>query len=633
MIQKGILNDLIKRFDIAILEQHLIHSFIENQKLDYSKSLLLSTYFKDFERNPRLYLETFSLDIADIKELENYLELLIPNNDRKVNGAFFTPIYIVDFIIKNVKPDKNSKCLDPTCGCGAFLLGLANYYRKTFGKSIKDTVHENIYGADILDYNIHRAKLLLTLLALQNNEIIDEVDFNLTIQDSLRVNWQQSFNKNPSGKFDKIVGNPPYVKFQDLSDENRKFLFDHWKTIKNGTFNLYFAFFELGYKLLKQNGSLGYITPNNYFTSLAGESLRRYFHVQKCITQIIDFNHRKVFDAQTYTAITFLDKKENPIIVYNRIEQGQEPEVFIKNANGSPNNLEELKIKKWRLLKTDEQRNIKTIETIGAPLNKVVNIFVGIATLKDELYFLDSLQKRNGYFLKTIYYKTFEIEPEITRQIYKISDFKSQEECNKNTRHIIFPYKNISGNAIPFNETEMKTDFPKCFEYFNFIKDKLDARDKGKSITVPFYAFGRSQGLTKTGKKILTPTFSKYPRFLIGEDKQAMYCNGYGIYFKDEQNGSYSLFNGLTNPLSKVENIDLLQKILNSYIMYYYVSKTSVAIEGGYPCYQKNFIEKFTIPEFSQKELDVLKSLSEPQEIDEFLIEKYQLDIQVPNLA
>ena len=179
----------------------------------------------------------------------------------------------------------------------------------------------------------------------------------------------------------------------------------------------------------------------------------------------------------------------------------------------------------------------------------------------------------------------------------------------------------------------MSKKFLKCFEYFKFIKDKLDARGKGKSVTSPFYAYGRSQGLTKTGKKMLTPTFSKYPRFLIGIDEQAMFCNGYGIYFKGEQNGSYSLFDVFTNSLSKVENIFLLQKILNSYIMHYYVSKTSVAIEGGYPCYQKNFIEKFTIPEFSKKELDVLKLLNEPQEIDAFLIEKYQLNIQVQNLV
>jgi hypothetical protein len=65
--------------------------------------------------------------------------------------------------------------------------------------------------------------------------------------------------------------------------------------------------------------------------------------------------------------------------------------------------------------------------------------------------------------------------------------------------------------------------------------------------------------------------------------------------------------------------------------MHYYVSKTSVSIEGGYPCYQKNFIEKFTIPHFSNDEIELLKSLNDKQEIDNFLINKYQLNISNPN--
>jgi hypothetical protein len=67
--------------------------------------------------------------------------------------------------------------------------------------------------------------------------------------------------------------------------------------------------------------------------------------------------------------------------------------------------------------------------------------------------------------------------------------------------------------------------------------------------------------------------------------------------------------------------------------MHYYVSKTSVSIEGGYPCYQKNFIEKFTIPEFSESEIELLRSLNDKEEIDDFLIEKYQINVFAGNLA
>ncbi|HNL05672.1 MAG TPA: N-6 DNA methylase [Bacteroidia bacterium] len=623
MIKKGIINQLIQTHDLTSLERHLVYSYLTNNKLNFVKSPILTNYFKDFEQNSKLYFDTSSLNISSIKELENYLELIIPISDRKFNGAFFTPDYIIDFIINEIQPKENDTNLDPSCGCGAFLVGLTDYYKRTFDKSIRNIVKENIFGSDILEYNIHRTKLILTIYALQFGEYLKETDFNLYHQDSLRADWKQNF--------DNIVGNPPYVKFQDLSDENRNYLAKHWTTVEGGTFNLYFAFFELGYKLLKPTGKLGYITPNNYFTSLAGEALRRYFQYQKCVTRIIDFSHKKVFDAQTYTAITFLNKQQNEAITYDRIKEDYSPELFLANANGSPNYLENLNVKKWRLLKTDEQQNIKTIETIGTPIGKLFDICVGIATLKDDVFFVDGSKKKNGYYLKSNEFGTFEIEKEVVKSVYKISDFKTQEEAELNTRKIIFPYQIKKSVATPIAENDFKKKFPKCYEYLLSEKEILLARDKGKVKFEPFYVWGRTQGLTKTGKKILNPTFSQHPRFLLVEEEDAYFTNGYGFYFKEQETNG--LFSELINPICKVENIDVVQKILNSVVMDYYVSRTSVAIEGGYPCYQKNFIEKFTIPELIEKEIEFIRSLTDKQEIDDFLIGKYHLNLPVPNLV
>ncbi|MBD3750132.1 MAG: N-6 DNA methylase [Sphingobacteriales bacterium] len=417
MIKKGILNQLIQTHDLTSLEKHLIYSYLTSNKLSFDQNPILKSYFKDFEQNPQLYFDTSSLHISSIKELENYLELIIPVGDRKFNGAFFTPDYIIDFIINEIQPKENDTNLDPSCGCGAFLVGLTDYYKRTFNKPIKKIIKENIFGSDILEYNIHRAKLILTIYALQNGEQLKDTDFNLYHQDSLRTSWKMSF--------DNIVGNPPYVKFQDLTDDNRNYLAKHWTTVEGGSFNLYFAFFELGYKLLKPTGKLGYITPNNYFTSLAGEALRKYFLHQKCVTRIIDFSHKKVFDAQTYTAITFLNKQQNEAITYDRIKDGYSPEEFLPNANGSPNYIRELNFKKWRLLKTDEQQNIKTI---GKPIGKLFEICVGIATLKDDIFFIDGTKTNNGCYLKTTDNGTFEIEKGAVKPVYKISDFKTQED-------------------------------------------------------------------------------------------------------------------------------------------------------------------------------------------------------------
>ena len=609
-------------YDIGHIEKHLVFTFLQNHGLEYEKSPILTDLLKNFTPTTDLNIHTSSVSIGHIKELENCFELLIPTSDRKVNGAFFTPAYIVDFIINEVSPDRTDKCLDPSCGSGAFLIGLVEYFKSQYGKSIRQTIRENIFGSDILEYNVQRAKILLAIYGLLYDEIIVESDFNIYCHDSLKAKW--------NNEFEVIVGNPPYVKYQDLSNDNRKYLMDNWQTIETGTFNLYFAFFELAYELLKQEGKFGYITPNNYFTSLAGVSLRRFFQTKKCLNRIVDFRYKKVFDAQTYTAITIGTKRPNDFILYDKISDNQQCDDFLASANGSPNHWEDLNVKKWRLLKTQEQENIRIIETTGTPIKQLFNIAVGIATLKDEVFFVDSSNKEGEYYVKETEYGKFLIEKEITKPVYKISNFKTQEDVSSNSLRIITPYTISGKTATIIQEQTFKSQYPKCYEYLLSERNKLDGRDKGKISFDPFYSWGRTQGISRTGKKILNPTFSKKPRFLYVPEDDAYYTNGYGIYFKKEKKSTHS--RDLVNPLSREENILIVQKILNSIIMDYYVSTTSVSIQGGFPCYQKNFIEKFTIPDFSADELQALNNLADKDEIDAFLIEKYQVNIPAPNL-
>ena len=626
-MNQKVFSSIIASYKLEEIEKHLVYSYIKFLDIDYSECIFMNSYLnEDFLVNSDLCKEIVKLDCNSLKELERYLELLIPTNDRKINGAFFTPTYIVDYIIKEVNPQPNDTNLDPSCGCGAFLIGLIDYYKRTYNKSVKDTVKENVFGSDVLEYNIKRAKLLISIYALQNGETLEEEDFNLYYQDSLRASWGM--------QFDNIVGNPPYVKFQDLSDENRAYLLSEWETINKGTFNLYFAFFELGYKLLKQGGELSYITPNNYFTSLAGESIRNYFNNNKCIKKIVDFASEKVFDVQTYTAITFMQKVKMDFILFDRITKGKKPEDYLKTVGGSINYYENLNPKKWRLLKKEEQDNIRRIETIGTPIGKLFDICVGIATLKDNVFFLEGKASNDKYYTKVTDKGVFQIEKEITRPVYKISDFKTQNEIELNHRRIICPYITKNGStAILISEDIFAEKYPKCYEFLLSEKDALMSRDKGKAKYSAFYAWGRTQGLNKFGKKILNPTFSQTPRFLKAEEEDAFFTNGYGIFFKKEENYEQDLFGAKVNPLTQVHNIEIVQKILNSSLMHYYITNTSVSIEGGYPCYQKNFIENFTIPDFTDQEIKTLGKLNSYEDVDKFLLSKYQINLPAPNLV
>lgn len=617
-IDKNKLNRLLDEFEDFDIERGLFKIYLERTKLDFKQSEFLSNYFQDFEEVQNLRKYILELDITTFDELEHIMELLIPLNDRKLNGAFFTPKYIVDFIIEEISPNEDSKVLDPSCGCGAFLLGIIRYYENN-NRTISEIVKNNVYGADILDYNIRRSKLLITIYALERGEILRSKDFNIYLKDSLRDEWKINF--------DAVVGNPPYVKFQDLSDSNRVFLKEKWQTINKGTYNIYFAFFELGYRILKKTGKLGYITPNNYFTSLAGESLRNYFSSNQCIYKIIDFNHYKIFDAQTYTCLTFLNKSKNQQISFDKL-YGSNPIEFLESYDKSEIKLEDLNDKKWRLLRESEQFNIKKIENTGIRLNELFVINVGIATLKDILYFIDGKSIDSDYYIKTYNNREYKIEKEIVKPLYKISDFSNQKECDSNYRKIIYPYRIENGKAVVLEEADLANRFPMTYKYL--IDIKLELIKRSKDEINPFYLYGRSQGLNKFGIRLLTPTFSKRPKFLVVEEFDSLYCNGYGLHYKEDFNNGLGLFDN--RPIQRKENIDVLQKILNSELMHYYVTHTSVSIQGGYPCYQKNFIERFRIPDLDENEINLIRNLKF-DELNVFLAEKYQVKLGIPNLV
>jgi adenine-specific DNA-methyltransferase len=623
MVKKPILQSLLNNYDPTLIETHLVDSFLNKNKLLRDLSPVLTNYFQDFSRVPLLSDQVTQLNISSLKELENHLEYIIPEGDRKLNGAFFTPDFIIDFVINTLQPKKSDANFDPSCGCGAFLIGLTDYYYKKFNQSIRKTIQGNIFGCDILDYNIKRTKILLSIRALEQNEFLEEADFNLWNLDSLRAKWDR--------KFDVILSNPPYVKFQDLSNDNRAYLAGNWKTVEGGCFNLYFPFFELGHQLLNAAGRLAYITPNNYFTSISAESLRKYFHLHQCVSRIVDFSHQKVFGAQTYTAITFLNKQPNPSLVFDKISDSQNPESFLAKANGSLNLLSQLNAKKWRLLKTEDQQNIKVIEGIGTPIGKLFEISAGIATLKDDLFYIDGRQHENDYFVKHTVYGKFKIEKAITWPVYKISDFKNQSDVGNNRRRIICPYRIDRGSAIAITETELKDEFPKCYQYLLSEKETLRTRDKAKVRFHPFFAWGRTQGITKFGKRILTPTFSRKPRFLMVGTGRAYFTNGYGLSPRTTKIVDNEEAVSPAN-LALSENIDIVQRILNSVVMQYYISKTSVSIAGGYGCFQKNFIERFSIPPLSQAQINLIRLICDDQRLDEMMISLYELDLsEIPS--
>ncbi|MGL1834676.1 Eco57I restriction-modification methylase domain-containing protein [Rhodocyclaceae bacterium SMB388] len=94
-------------------------------------------------------------------------------------------------------------------------------------------------------------------------------------------------------RFDTIIGNPPYVRFQDIPADTRKRLRSN---LFDGRSNLYLFFIEKCLRHLAPGGELIFITPRDFMKATSAVRLNRLLYEQGSITDAIELGDARVFD-------------------------------------------------------------------------------------------------------------------------------------------------------------------------------------------------------------------------------------------------------------------------------------------------------------------------------------------------
>ncbi len=223
---------------------------------------------------------------------------------------------------------KTIKIVDPACGSGAFLVAafdvLHAEYQRINDKIAditgqagvfdlnKEILNRNLSGVDVNPESIEITKLSLWLKTAERGKKLATIDQHLQVGNSLGFAapvseggfyWQNQFAKiMQSGGFDVVLGNPPYVR-QELLGDVKPYLQQNYD-VYHGVADLYAYFFELGLKMLKPNGMLGFISSATFFKTGSGEPLRRYLQTNATLKKVVDFGDLQVFEGvTTYPAI------------------------------------------------------------------------------------------------------------------------------------------------------------------------------------------------------------------------------------------------------------------------------------------------------------------------------------------
>ncbi len=151
-------------------------------------------------------------------------------------------------------------------------------------------------------------------------------------------------NENPTGYFDVVIGNPPYVRI--YGDQISEKLVDYLKNNYISAFkkfDLYVIFMEKGIKLLKKGGNISYIVPDKWLSQPYGEKIRDFILDNCSILSFINLTNLKVFESATVDNFIFIfNKNQN----FNNIIKLVTVKEELNFYNAIPNNLIQSKLKK-----------------------------------------------------------------------------------------------------------------------------------------------------------------------------------------------------------------------------------------------------------------------------------------------
>jgi len=189
-------------------------------------------------------------------------------NRRREQGAHYTPPALVDYMVSRSlgqmltrKPAMdNFSVLDPSCGCGAFLVGVLRYLASQQNGQTPQGVLQCLHGSDIDARAIALAQqsLLLAYWVLPGNGVPTSstdcmISQQLVTQDFLdKSGWGEQ-------TFDLIIGGPPFIRVEALHKINPERVARYrarYQTARSGQFDIYMPFIEKAIGLLKTGGCL-----------------------------------------------------------------------------------------------------------------------------------------------------------------------------------------------------------------------------------------------------------------------------------------------------------------------------------------------------------------------------------------
>ena len=267
-----------------ILTQKNINDFRDNFLKSSKLSSRANKQYKDMHNH-----DSLSKDIRkDLdstmsgEEVSDKYESLLSESHKNKEGVYYTPRYIVEDMMKDVVDVEDKTFLDPCCGSGNFII-----------EAIKKGISpENVYGFDVDENAVEITKKRIKEISGYESDNIICADF------------LSKKTKTKSQKFDYIFTNPPWGK--KISKADRFRYSSLYNSGNSSDTSSLFCFASM--KMLKDNGTIGFLLPDSFFNITTFEDARKSLLTLK-INRLVDYG--KAFKGLMTKAVAFVATKAN----------------------------------------------------------------------------------------------------------------------------------------------------------------------------------------------------------------------------------------------------------------------------------------------------------------------------------
>jgi hypothetical protein len=271
-------------------------------------------------------IEGFDFGKIGYDIIGHIFERLISPEERHRYGQHYTRSEIVDLINAFTIRDAGATVLDPACGGGTFLVRAYVLKRELSGGSLSHVnLLQQIKGVDLSAYAAH-----LSTINLATRDLIDERNYPLVARsDFFKVKRGETIFHVPMslhgkgkqmvpleiGEVDCIVGNPPYVRQEELPKEYKKFLSDlignEFPDVHlSGRSDIHCYFWPHATSFLKDGGYYGFLTSSAWLDTEYGFHLQEWLLQHFEILALFESNCEPWFTGARVTTVATLMRRE-----------------------------------------------------------------------------------------------------------------------------------------------------------------------------------------------------------------------------------------------------------------------------------------------------------------------------------